>query len=188
MQQTVEAGRAPGETPGSEGRFLPQGCRPKEDEPTTSDHAEGRPPWHWGKPSMVYGVAVCEVGMHSLGRCGDIGKPSVLRTVRMREAQGSGPRWQMAQGTGAVGLVATRGRRGQGGGGGRTSEDAEGNLGGAKGPWSTKDHAEEAGKMTSRGWERNGGATHPVLYEEPPREGEGVKRPLVGQAWSGNNP
>lgn len=137
---------------------------------------------------MANGAAVSDVGMRLLGHRGDIGKPSVLRTVAVREAPRLGPRWLMARAVGTVDLAVTRGRRGQGGGGSRSSHDAEGNPGRAKGSWSTKDHAEETGRMTSRGRERYGGVTHPVLYEEPPKEGEGVVRPSAGRAWSGNNP
>lgn len=187
MKRSRSGGQGAGGNPGSGGP-QPQGRRPEEDEPTTSDHAEGRPSYVWGKPSMANGVVVGEAGMRLLGRCGDIGKPSVLRTVAVRDVPRLGPRWQRARAAGPVDLVATRGRRDQGGGGSRTSKDAGGNPGGAKGSWSTKGHAEETRTVTSRGRERYDGATHPVLYEEPLREGEGAERPSTGRAWPGNNP
>ena len=127
------------------------------------------------------------MGMEVSGSHGDLGKPSVLRTVRMREAQGWGPRWQMAQGTGTVDLVATRGRRDQGDRRGRSRKDGPGNRSGPKGPWSTEGRAEKTDEMTPQGRERHGGATYPVLYEEPPREGEGAKHPLGRSSVVGNS-
>ena len=169
-----------GGNPESEGP-TPQARGPKENEPTTSLLAEGRPCCERGKPCVAHGEEVGEVGTRVWGLHGDLGKPSVLRTVRMREAPGLGTRWQMARGTDPVDRVATRGRRNQGGRRDRSSEDVPGNREGAKGLGSAKDPAEEAGEMTSRERARYGRATHPVLYEEPPREGEGRESP---PSWS----
>ena len=73
---------------------------------------------------MAYGAAVGDVGMRLLGHRGDIGKPSVLRTVVVREAPRLGPRWPMARATGTVDLVATRGRRDEGVEWGHSTEEA----------------------------------------------------------------
>ena len=165
--------RGNAESGGSE----PQGRRPKENEPTTSDLVEGRPSPEWGKPGVVHDGAVSEVGMRLWGYLGDIGKPSVLPTAMGRDAPGKGIRAPGTRTAGRVGLVVIRGRRGQGGGGSRSTDGASRNGRSGKGSWSTKGPAEEADRVTSRGWERDGRGTHLVLYEEPPREGEGASRP-----------
>ena len=154
-----------------------QGRRPKENEPTTSDPVEGRPPPEWGKPCVVHDGAVSEVGMRLWGHLGDIGKPSVLPTAMVRDAPGKGIRALVTRTAGRVDLAAMQGRRGQGGGWSRSTDGASCNRRSGKDSWSTKDHAEEAGRVTSRGRERDGRGTHPVPYEEPPREGEGASRP-----------
>ena len=175
-----------GGNPESEGPD-PQARGPKEDEPTTSLLAEGRPCSDGGKSCVAYGEGVREVGTRVLGLHGDLGKPSVLRTVARREALGLGPRWQMARATGMVDLVATRGRRDQGDRGSRSSGDVRGNPERAKGSWSAKDGTEEAGRMTSQGRARHGGTTHPILYGEPPREGKGAERPPSRSSAIGEN-
>lgn len=63
---------------------------------------------------MVDSGGVGEVGMRVLGSHGDPGRPYVLPTAEMREAQGQGPRWQMAREAGEVGPAATQGRRDEG--------------------------------------------------------------------------
>ena len=170
-------GQGVGGNPGSEGP-LAQASRLKQARTCTSTATEGRPGRKTGKPCTTYGCGVGGVGMEVSGSHGDLGKPSVLRTVRMREAQGWGPRWQMAQGTGTVGPMATWGRRDQGGRWGRSREEGPGNRSGPKGPWSAKGRAEKTDRMTSQGRERHGGATHSVLYEEPPRGGGRREAPL----------
>ena len=118
-----------------------------------------------------------DASMPVLGSHGDLGKPSVLRTAGVKDAPMMGHQWRKARPVGAVDLVATRGRRDQGGRRSRSSEDIRGNTERAKGSGSTKDLAEEIDRIASRGRERNDEATHLVLYEKPPREGEGAERP-----------
>lgn len=177
--ETRSTGQGVGGNPESEGpQGKPTGPRQTNRQPAPP---QGRPSCLAGKPCAADGGGVSDASMSVLGSHGDLGKHSVLRTAGVWDAPVLGHWWQKARTAGAVDLVATRGRRDQGGRGSRRSRDAGGNLGRAKGSWSTEAPAEETSKVTSRGRERNGGDTHLVLYEEPPREGEGAERP---SGWS----
>ena len=76
----------------------PQARRPEENEPATSSPAEGRPSAKLGKPYVANGGVVCEASMCVWSLHGDLGKLSVLRTVRMREARGGDPRGEWPRG------------------------------------------------------------------------------------------
>lgn len=91
--------------------------------------------------SVAYGGHVGEAGMLVLSLHDDLGRPSVLREI---DSKAAAPR-ERAMPTGtkiAVATGAIRERRGQGVGWGHSSNDAPGNRGAAKGPWSTKVDAE----------------------------------------------
>lgn len=127
---------------------------------------------------MAIGGGVSEAGMHVSGLHRDPVKPSVLQATVMVWAAQQGL-WPFPAET--VVVVAWGGslaRWDQGGGRGRSSDDAQGNLGGAKGLWSTEDGAEKACESLSEG---RTGMARPrlVLYGRPPTTGEGVLTPLL---------
>ena len=125
---------------------------------------------------MADGGRVGEAGMQVSSLHGDLGRPSVLRTVdsKAEGAQGA-PRYPTGA-TGTVGGGASRSPRDQGVGWGRSSDDAPGNRGRAKGPWSAKADAEKAsGEVLPK--EGTGMAGNPTRPLRKTAEGGGAQAP-----------
>jgi len=120
---------------------------------------------------------VSEDDTQALGGHSDPGRPSVLRDADSKAAVRKG-RTIPTGAAGTVGPGAIRERRDQGVRWGHSSEDAPGNRGRAKGPWATKDGAEEIRMLTLRGNGPERQATRPVRDGEPPTRGENAERSL----------